>query len=76
MKYLLVMAVVGVVLWLMFGSRRRGGKPPRPAARPSAEPVVMLACAHCGVNLPRTEALQDGAARPFCSEAHRAAGPR
>ncbi len=76
MKYLLVMAVVGVVLWLMFGSRRRVGKPPRPAAPPAAEPMVMVACAHCGVNLPRTEALQDGAARPFCSESHRAAGPR
>jgi uncharacterized protein len=73
MKYLLVMAVVGVVLWLMFGSRRRADKPRRPAPPAATEPMV--ACAHCGLNLPRTDALQDAAARPFCSEAHRAAGP-
>ena len=77
MKFLLVIAVVGVVLWLMFGRQRRVGKPPpRAAQKEPAVPVVMVACAHCGVNLPRTDALQDGASRPFCSEAHRAAGPR
>jgi len=76
MKFLLVIVVVGVVLWLMFGRQRRVGKtPPRAAQKPSG-PVVMVACAHCGLNLPRTDALEDSAARPFCSEAHRAAGPR
>lgn len=78
MKFLLVVAVVGVVLWLMFGRQRRVGKtPPRAAQKePSGSVVVMVACAHCGVNLPRTDALEDGASRLFCSEAHRAAGPR
>lgn len=76
MKFLLVIAVVGFVLWLMFGRGRRVGKTPPPAARPPAGTVVMVACAHCGVNLPRNEALEDSAARPYCSEAHRAAGPR
>jgi uncharacterized protein len=32
----------------------------------------MLACAHCGVHLPRDEALP-GRGGVFCSEAHRAA---
>jgi uncharacterized protein len=32
----------------------------------------MLACAHCGVHLPRDEALP-GRGGVFCGEAHRAA---
>jgi uncharacterized protein len=35
----------------------------------------MVSCMHCGVHLPVSEALQDGAGRHFCSEAHRLAGP-
>ncbi|WP_425261680.1 PP0621 family protein [Rubrivivax sp. RP6-9] len=79
MKYLLVIAVVGVVLWLMFG-RQRGRGQGKPSVPPKADtrqlPVQIVACAHCGLNLPQTDALQDAAERPFCSEAHRAAGPR
>jgi uncharacterized protein len=79
MKYLLVIAVVGVVLWLMFG-RQSGRGQARPKAPPKTDarqlPVQIVACAHCGLNLPQTDALQDAAGRPFCSEAHRVAGPR
>lgn len=76
MKYLLVLAVIGIVWWLTSGRDRRVEKVrSRAAARPP-EPVVMLACAHCGLNLPRTEAAFDAAGRPFCSDAHRIAGPR
>lgn len=76
MKYLLVIAVVGFVLWLMFG-RDRGARPPqrRRAAAPAA-PVEMVACAHCGVHLPADEAVADAAGRRYCGEAHRLAGPR
>lgn len=35
----------------------------------------MVACAHCGVYLPASEALEAGG-RSFCSAAHRDAGPR
>lgn len=76
MKFLLVIAVVGLVLWLMFGRQRRVGKTPPPAAQAPKGPQPMVACAHCGLNLPRSDALEDGAARLFCSEPHRAAGPR
>lgn len=52
----------------------------RPKAPPKTDtrqlPVQIVACAHCGLNLPQTDALQDVAGRPFCSEAHRVAGPR
>jgi uncharacterized protein len=72
LKALIVGIAVALLLWLLFGrSTRRGskGRPPADAARPSdAEPMVT--CAHCGVHLPRSDAL---AARGlhYCSTAHR-----
>jgi uncharacterized protein len=35
----------------------------------------MLQCSHCGIHLPRAEALLDERGA-FCTEAHRLAGPR
>ena len=70
MKYLLFLVVVFVLLWLLRGamtSRRRGGAAPPPQA-----PQEMIACAHCGVHLPRDEALP-GRGGVFCGNAHRAA---
>jgi uncharacterized protein len=74
-KFLVVLLVVGVGLWLLFGrAARRGsvgkGRPPRPAVDAEA----MVACAHCGVHLPRGDAVADGSLM-YCSEAHRIAGP-
>lgn len=76
MKYLLVVAVVVIGVWLWLRGRQEaiGDKPARPRRR-GKEPVTMLACAHCGLNLPGSEAVKDAAGRPFCSEAHRLAGP-
>lgn len=80
MKFVVVIVVVVGLLWLMLGRERRSGASPRGApgakATKGAAPVEMLACAHCGVHLPRTEALFDAAGRAFCVEAHRVAGPR
>lgn len=73
MKYLLVLLVVVVGLWLLLGrSKGRGG------ARRSAGPKtdVMVACAHCGLHLPQSESVGDAGGRPYCSDAHRLAGPR
>jgi len=70
MKYLLFLVVVFVLLWLLRGamtSRRRGGAAPPPQA-----PQEMIACAHCGVHLPRDEALP-GRGGVFCGDAHRTA---
>jgi uncharacterized protein len=71
-KFLLVIVVVAVVLWLMFGrrgSRGSGGRngPPRAEG--------MVRCAHCGVHLPRSEAVLLGD-RVYCSPAHRDLGAR
>lgn len=76
MKYLLVLVVVGVVLFLMFGRQRKPPPEARPGARAPEASATMLACAHCGIHLPRDEAVLDAAGRPFCGEAHRIAGPR
>jgi uncharacterized protein len=75
MKYLLVVLVVAVVAWLLL--RPRKAEPPR-AQRPAPEKPglqEMLQCRHCGVHLPRAEALVDERGA-FCSDAHRLAGPR
>jgi uncharacterized protein len=76
MKYLLVLALVLLVLGLARARRRVGSKPVRPAeeaAKPAAEEMVR--CAHCGVHLPRRDALVGSASALYCSEAHRLAGP-
>ena len=75
-KYLLVLLVVGIGLYLLLG-RARAVPPPdrgKPAARPP--PAAMVSCAHCGVHLPRDETVSDSAGRVYCGEAHRLAGPR
>ena len=77
MKYLLVLVVVVIVLWLTLRSHRKTPAPPgaRRAAR-RGEPDRMVACAHCGVHLPQSDALSDAGGRPYCSDPHRLAGPR
>ena len=74
MKYLIVLLVVVVVFWWLLRSR----KPMKVASRRPAgdgSPQAMLQCSHCGVHLPRVDALVDERGA-FCTEAHRLAGPR
>jgi uncharacterized protein len=72
MKLLLVLLAVGVLFWLLRGSLVRR-MPPRASKRPGPDaPQPMLSCAHCGVHLPRDEALP-GRGGVFCDAAHRAA---
>lgn len=61
---LLVLALVAYVL-IKGAARRR--RPPAAAGRP---PEHMVACSRCGVNLPRSEALEEDG-RFYCSEEHR-----
>jgi len=72
MKIVIFLIAVFVLLWLLRGGTSRRPRPPRPDPRATAQPQQMLACAHCGVHLPRDEALP-GRGGVFCSEAHRAA---
>lgn len=75
LKFLLLIAVVFVVLWAM----RRASLPPPPAPpRRNSPPRLesMVRCSHCGLHLPRSEAVLDEQGRVFCSVPHRIAGPR
>lgn len=72
MKYLIVLLVVLLLGWLLL--RKPAQKTPRRDA--TAAPQAMVACAHCGVHLPRADALRaDGREDYYCSQAHRLAGP-
>ncbi len=72
MKYFLFLVAVFILLWLLRGAlnRRGGGSAGRPPIPKS--PQEMIACAHCGVHLPRDEALP-GRGGVFCGDAHRTA---
>lgn len=67
-KFLLLVALLGVVWWLWRNTRQ-----PRPGARPERgaprEAERMVRCARCGVNQPVSESiLADGLY--YCSAAH------
>ncbi len=70
MNILLFLVAVFVLLWLLRGATSRRGR--GGVAPPAREPQEMIACAHCGVHLPRDEALP-GRGGVFCGDAHRAA---
>lgn len=76
----LVVAVVAV-LWFTKGRLRGNGpaqKPPGGArgADKKAGAATIVACAHCGVHLPQTDAVTDSAGLAYCGEPHRAVGKR
>ena len=70
MKIVLFVVAVVVLLWLLRGTttRRRQNR----GATQSPSPQPMIACAYCGVHLPRDEALP-GRGGVFCGDAHRTA---
>jgi uncharacterized protein len=70
MKIVVFLIAVVVLLWLLRGSTTR--RRPDPGAARQQQPKPMIACAYCGVHLPRDEALP-GRGGVFCGDAHRAA---
>jgi len=68
-KLLLIVIAAAVIYFLVTGFARKRA---RSSAPPASE--TMVACAHCGLNIPRSEALE-GSGRFFCSEEHRRIGP-
>jgi len=66
-KLLLLVIAIVVVYFVLSGLARKR----RQRSAPPVEPMVP--CAHCGVNVPRSEAL-GAAGRFFCSEEHRRLG--
>ncbi|MCE2916273.1 MAG: PP0621 family protein [Rubrivivax sp.] len=83
MKYLVLLLVLAVAIGVMMLGRRRAKPPsarvpspaPTPAASSPKDVQSMLACAHCGVNLPRSEVVFDAGGRPYCGHEHRLLGP-
>ena len=77
MKYLFWLLVIVLVWWAWRRSRSSAAPPTPPTpSSPTSPPQDMCVCLHCGVHLPRSEALQ-GQLGPYCSTSHRsAAGDR
>ena len=71
MKLLLLLFAVFALLWLLRRTMR-SKLPPRAEPPPMNLPQEMVACAVCGLHLPRAEALP-GRGGVFCGEAHRTA---
>ncbi len=74
MKYLLLVALAVVLVWWWRALSRKthtgeGGQTQTPVR---AAPQDIVACRHCGLHLPRAEAVSS-AAEVYCSEAHRRA---
>jgi len=73
MKYLIwLLIVVAVVTW--FKRFKAGLSNSHGNARGSStlrETETMRQCAHCGIHIPASEAVTDGAGAIFCCEEHR-----
>lgn len=80
LKYLILALVV---LWLWKARPWASPNASRPARRENRStgpqaPQEMVACAHCGIHLPSSEALSEPTAFPrlyYCCQAHLQAGP-
>jgi uncharacterized protein len=71
---LLVVLVVWLLRRALAGPRSRGGAPGQ-APEQAGGAGELVSCAHCGVNLPKSEARSAGG-RHYCSEEHWRGGPR
>ena len=70
MKFLLVLAVVLVGVWLWRSNRQTGQKLNRQQPKATPEPLEMVRCALCAVHVPAAEAVQ-GKNGVYCSADHR-----
>ncbi|MET3495744.1 PP0621 family protein [Variovorax boronicumulans] len=84
MKYLLLLAVIWIAIWLWRKNRReemrdaqreRMAKAQQRHATPPAvaAPQAMVRCAHCGLHLPASDAVASPDGAVYCSPAHRQA---
>ena len=69
MKYLLLLGLIAVIWWSWSKRKAADASPPSPPRGNEK----MVCCAHCGIYLPESDSVADGAAT-YCSEAHRALG--
>ena len=71
MKYLVLLIVLGLAYLWWRNQRIERSAPPR---RQLAPPQDIVACVHCGVHVPRQEALTHGTLYYCCKEHQRADG--
>ena len=71
MKYLVLLLVLAVVYAVWRSQNRPVPPPARKAPAPLAPPQDMVACQHCGLHLPRSEALTRGQQHYCCAEHQR-----
>ncbi|MCE4537696.1 hypothetical protein LXT12_10590 [Pelomonas sp. P7] len=71
MKYVLLLALLALLFFMLGAKRGRPREPEARAAPPPPKPQAMLRCAECGLHLPADDALP-GKGGVFCSAAHRA----
>ena len=81
MKYLLVLVVVFIGIWMWRNNRIAATQDKQQqktrATHRRENQQIMVSCAHCGLHLPQTEALPgpNGLAEQwFCSSEHRKLG--
>lgn len=75
LRIVLLIAAILLLVWLLRGLGRGGRKEAPPAEgggarRTGTKAATMVACAHCGVHLPRSEAVEAQGLH-FCGEPHR-----
>jgi uncharacterized protein len=70
---LLVLIVLGVAIYLLFKNYQRSLNRPDSTTPAERGPEDMVKCAHCGVNLPRSEAIFSQG-EFFCTAEHQRLG--
>ena len=72
MKFVILIAVVLFVLWLMRGKRSSDARDASPPAQAKvAPPQDMVECPVCSLHLPRTDALPGPDGQLYCCAEHR-----
>ena len=72
MSRLLFFIVLGFVIWLLYGNLRRRVRDVRAEEHAEKKVEDMVACARCGVNMPRSEAREQSGAY-YCRDNPRCA---
>jgi uncharacterized protein len=74
-RIILAIVVVALVFWLLRRALAATKRPDSPQAPTDLPKGDLVSCAHCKVNLPRSEARTAGG-HYYCSEEHWRLGPK
>ncbi len=72
MRVLFWLLLLGWLVWMISRLRRPSSRSAATDTSPAPATQDMVACAHCGLHLPKRDAVQ-GAHGAYCSTEHRAA---